>query len=201
MLNIRRKIFHCQCNLFRVSKRLFSATSVKRSNPFLVTIMGTRTAWDIISLLSNPVGTILFSFLAMAISLFDMTQPTVIINAGIGDPESVEIFRDAYIIFVNYELYLINFILNNIDLLNPESLRNVYLILQEVINVQEINYYLLERWIDSLGEELPERDILIDLSQDFRNAGHNLMGILRNVEDRLNIPHDERMIISNHFEV
>lgn len=205
MLNtLKRRNFCYRYLLPKLPKRPFSTTSVRKSDPSLITIIGASTSWDPLLVLSNPMGITLIVLVSMATTLFYITQPMPNIYMEIPFLDFVEIVQllsSIYHTYIDLVSHTMAFILNNINMFGREELINLYLILQEIINIEERIYSLLEHWIDILREDSMESDILIDISQDFRFEGNRIMNLIRNVEDILNIPHSERMPLSNAFEV
>jgi hypothetical protein len=203
MLNsLRIRNFSYPYLLPKLLKRPFSTTSIRKSDPTLFTIISAGTPWDPFLVLSNPIGITLIVLVSMATALFYVTQPMPNIYMEIPFPEVLQLLSSIYHTYIELESLTTTFIVNNISMFSQEQLRNLYLILQEIVNIEEEIYYLLQHLIDILEEDSMERevDILIDLSQDFTFEGDNLMDLIRNLEDRLNIPHSERMPFINAFE-
>jgi len=146
-------------------------------------------------------GITLLVLVGMVTHLFYITQPMPRFYTEPYFLDVVQSLSSLYSSYIQLESHAITFILNNINLFSEEQLRNVYLILQELINIGERVNYLLQHWIDILGVDFAERDVLIDISVEFRSEGNTLMGLLRNIEDRLNIPQNERMPLNDAFEV
>jgi len=140
---------------------------------------------------------------------FYVTQPLPNFYVESVPVELMQFLFGLYHTYIDLEVQIRAFILNNIDLFSPEQLRNLHLLVAEIINLQERIYYLLQHWLDIMGEEYMqrnrfeefiERDLMIDISQDLNNEAENLLRLLRILEGRLNLPRSEIIPINNTFE-
>lgn len=203
MLNtLRIRNFSYRYLLPKLPKRPFSATSIRKSDPSLIALIGASTSWNPFLVLSNPIGITLIVLVSMVTTLFYVTQPMPNIYMEIPFPEVLQLLSSIYHTYIDLESLTTTFIVNNINMFSREELINLYLILQEIIDIEDRIYHLLQHLTDLLEEDSMEMevDILIDLSTDFTFEGSNLMDLIRNVEDRLNIPHSERIPFSIAFE-
>jgi len=95
-----------------------------------------------------------------------------------------------------YEQNGIDLFMANMNNFSPESLRNFYLVFQELITVRESLFNALGNLLSTPEIEFLEGPILERANQileDLRLGGNNLVGIIRILEDRLNIPEGERI--------
>lgn len=84
----------------------------------------------------------------------------------------------------------------NLDNLNPGTLTNFYFVLQELVAIRESLFNILTDIINSPYIEFlprPVADRISDIYQDLRLGGNNLMGLIREIEDILNIPREDRV--------
>jgi hypothetical protein len=115
--------------------------------------------------------------------------------------EAMQSLYGIYNAYIELDSHVTTFVVNNINMFNEEQLRSLYLIFQEIINIQERIYYLLQHWLNVLDGQHVDTDSLTDIFVEFRFRGHNIIDLLRNIEDRLNIPQNERIPINIAFEV
>ena len=179
--------------------RPFSSTSVRKADPVGFTALSFFTPYPS-SILTNPVAGAFIVLIGMAATLFLTTSDLSIFFAG--EHTLGEILRRIDNLFLLYERFLvlelneIERLFANLDNLNPGTLTNFYFVLQELVAVRESLFNILTELINSPYIELlprPVVDRINDIYEDLRLGGNNLMGLIREIEDILNIPREERI--------
>lgn len=102
--------------------------------------------------------------------------------------------------FIAFEFDAVNLLYNNLENLNQEQLRDFYLIIQEVITIRE---RLISVINDEILADLGPRTATengVRLAFQFHNfarhlrfRGTRLVNLLRDIENRLEIPENERV--------
>lgn len=185
--------------LIKSPLRLFSTTFIKKADPLSTVVVAFNTPYAS-SFLSNPLGGAFILLMGMASTLFFVTASLPEFFAQ--DPSYALIIQRLENIFLLYERFLsyeqngIDILLANINNFSPEALGNFYLSLQELVTVRESFFTILSDLISSPEIEFMEGPIVDRINQileDLRSGGNNLMGLIRNLEDRLNIVEEERI--------
>lgn len=152
------------------------------------------------SLMCNPLGGAFILLMGMAVTLFFVTQSLPEFFSQ--DPSYALIIQRLDSLFSLYERFLVleqngvNILLANIDNFTPETLGNFYLSLQELITIRESIFPTLDYIINSPEIEFLERPIVDRINtiiEDLRLGGNNLVVLIRNIENRLNIPMEQRI--------
>lgn len=179
--------------------RPFSSTSSRRGDP-LGSLVAAFSVPYAPSFLCNPLGGAFILLMGMASTLFFVTMSLPEFFSQ--DPSYAIIIQRLENIFLLYERFLsyeqsgIDILLANLNNFSPETLNNFYLSLQELVTVRESLFSNLSNLINSPEIEFLERPIVDRINQIFeqlRSGGNNLMGLIRNIEDRLDIAEEERI--------
>lgn len=187
------------CTFTKLSRRLFSSSSIRRGDPLSTVATAFATPYAS-SVLSNPLGGAIILLMGMATTLFFLT--TSLPEFFASDPSYALIIQHLenifllYEMFLSYEQNLINILLTNIDNFSPEVISNFYLLLQELVTVRESIFPILSNLVNSPEIEFMEGPIVDRINQNFeglRLGGNNLMDLIRNIEGRLNIPEEDRI--------
>ena len=193
---------HVELNLSLSRKlpvRPFSSTPSRKGDPLGITSLAFATAYSS-SFLANPFGAAFILLMGMAATLFFVTRSLP--DFFLQDPSYASILLRLDNIFNLYENFLlyeqngINILLANLSNFSPETLRSFYLSLQELVTIRESIFFNLDHLINSPEIELlggPILDRANQILEDLRLGGNNLMDLIRNLENRLNIPEEERI--------
>lgn len=184
---------------YKLTIRSFSSTYRREGDP-LGTVAAAFTTTYAPSFLSNPLGASFIILMGLATSLFFVTGS---LPGFFGqDPTYAMIIQRLDNIFLLCETFLsyeqsgIDILTANLNNFTPETLHNFYLSLQELVLVRESLFSNLSNLINSPEIEFAEGPILDRINQNFedlRVGGNNLMGLIRILEDRLNIMEEERI--------
>jgi hypothetical protein len=186
-------------SFFILPIRFFSTTFIRKGDPLGVTVLSYSHPYAS-SLLCNPLGGAFILLMGMAATLFFVTQSLPVFFAQ--DPSYAFILQRLDSLFLLYERFLlleengVAMLLANIGNFTPETLRNFYFLLQELVTVRESIFYILHNIINSPEIEFLERpalDRINTIFEDLRVGGNSLMILIRNIEDRLNIGAEERI--------
>src|SRR5215472_7282770 len=94
--------------------------------------------------------------------------------------------------FIAYEQSLIDILMASMGNFSPEILNYFYLLLQELVTVRESLFSHLSDLISIPQIQFLNIEPLFErfdqVLEDFRFGGNRLMTLIRDVEDRLNIP-------------
>jgi hypothetical protein len=179
--------------------RPFTSTPPRKGDPLGFVALSFATPYPA-SLLTNPLAGSFILLMGMAATLFLATASLLPFFAQ--NPQYVEILRILDNIFGLYERFLayeqngIAILSANINNYTPETLTNFYFSLQELVTVRESLFNLLTRVINLPGMEFMARPVVDranEIHEDLRLGGNNLMILLRDIEDRLNLPQEERI--------
>ena len=179
--------------------RSFSSTFSRRGDPLGSLVVAFSTPYAS-SFLCNPLGGAFVLLMGMASTLFFVTMSLPEFFAQ--DPSYAAIIQRLESIFLLYERFLsyeqsgIDILLANLNNFSPETLNSFYLSLQELVTVRESLFSNLSNLINSPEIEFLEGPIVDRINQIFeelRLGGNNLMGLIRNIEGRLNIAEEERI--------
>jgi len=89
-----------------------------------------------------------------------------------------------------------NLLLDNLNNFTQEHLYQFYLSLQQLVLVREVLFSVLTDLINSPYIQLlqgPILDRLEEIHESLRLGGNDLMSLVRNIENILNIPEQERV--------
>lgn len=179
--------------------RSFASTPSSKIDPIWSTALAFATPYSP-SVLANPLAGAFILLMGMAVTLFFLVSTLPRFFAG--DPSYAEIIRNLDNIlslletFLAYEQSGVNIMLTNLNNFSPEILTNYYSILQELVTVRESLYIKLDRLVNSPNIVFIERPIIDrvnEIYENYRLGGNNLMNLVRNIENRLNIPEQERI--------
>ena len=193
------RLDHVKLNSRELPVRPFSSTTSRRGDPLGVTALAFGTPYPS-SFLASPFGSTFIILMGMAATLFFVTGSLPEFFAQ--DPSYALILLRLDNIFNLYESFLlyeqngINMLLTNLGNFSPETLRNFYLSLQELVTIRESLFSILDRLINLPEIELlggPVLDRANQIIEDLRLGGNNLMGLIRDIEDILNISEQERI--------
>jgi len=181
------------------SVRSFTSTSSRKGDPLGFVALSFATPWPP-SLLADPFGCAFILLMGMGASLF--FSASLLFPLFAQQPEYVEILRALDNVFglqetfISYLMNGINILSGNLNNLAPEILTNYYFSLQELVTVTESLYNLLTDFINLPLIDFLDRPLIDranEIHENLRLAGNNLMRLLRGIEDRLNIPQEERI--------
>ena len=181
------------------SVRLFSSTLIKKADPLGFTAL-TFTVPHASSVLVNPLMAGIILLIGMGTSLIILTSN---LDQFFGvSPELLVVLRRLDIVFLLYETFIstayndISILLANLGNFTPESLTNFYFVLQQFISVTESLFNAVTELMD-LPEirfiPRPAFDRLNDIHHNLRGIGNDVMDCIREIEDMLNIPEDDRI--------
>ena len=185
--------------LTSVSVRSFTSTSSRKGDPLGFVALAFATPYPP-TLLTDPFAGAFFLLMGMGASLF--FSAALVLPLFAQQPEYVEILRSLDNVFGLFETF-ISYLMNGISILSanlnnfaPEILTHYYFSLQELVTVTESLYNLLTEFINLPFIEFLDRPLVDranEIHENLRLAGNNLMRLLRGIEDRLNIPQEERI--------
>lgn len=193
------RLDHVKLNPRELPVRPFSSTASRRGDPLGVTCLAFATPYPS-SLLANPFGGAFILLMGMAATLFFVT--TSLPEFFAQDPSYAFILLRLDNIFNLYENFLlyeqngINMLLASLGNFSPETLRSFYISLQELVTIRESLFFNLDHLINSPEIQLlggPILDRAHQILEDLRLGGNNLMDLIRNIENILNIPEQERI--------
>ena len=181
-----------------IFKRSFSTTCV-RKEPLTTTSLAFSTPYSS-SLLANPYGAAFILLMGMSVSLFFLTTGlTGFFEHG---PELELVLERLESLFLLYEKFIAyersgtDMFLVNINSFTPENLQAFYSLFQELVTTRESLFTQISK-ISTLPEitYLPDpiKDRIDDIYEDFRGSGNDLVALIRTIEDKLNIPVEQRL--------
>jgi hypothetical protein len=182
-----------------ISARPFASTTSNKADPLGFVALSFATPYPP-SLLANPLAGAFILLMGMGSTLFFLTSSLPLFFAQ--DPTYAEILCRLDNLFGLYETFLayersgIDIMLANLNNFTPETITNFYFSLQELVTVRESVFDLVTTAINSPEIEFLERplvDRINEIHEDLRLGGNNLMSLLREIEDILNIPAEERI--------
>jgi hypothetical protein len=191
------RLDHVKLNSRKLPVRPFSSTTSRRGDPLGVTALAFGTPYPS-SFLASPFGSTFIILMGMAATLFFVTLPEFLGQ----DPSYALILVQLDNIFSLYENFLlyeqngINMLLTNLGNFSPEILTSFYLSLQELVTIRESLFSNLDHLINLPEIQLiggPILDRANQIIEDLRLGGNNLMELIREIENRLNIPEQERI--------
>ena len=186
-------------NLNKLPVKSFSSTPVRKGDPLGVVVISFSTPYSF-SFLANPFGGSFTLLMGLATVLYFLT--TDLITFFSQDHEYGTLLQRLDNIFLLYERFIsyeqsgINLFLANIDNHTPEALRQFYLSFQELVTVRESLYNRLSDVMNLPQMQFVEEPLIDRVNQtfeDLRSGGNNLMSLVRGIENRLNIPEQERI--------
>jgi hypothetical protein len=183
------------------SVRSFDSTSSKRVDPLGFTALSYATPYSP-SLLANPIAGAFILLTGMAVTLYFLTSALPQFFEENPSPSYAEIICKLDNIcllaekFIVYRQSGIDIIYANINNFTPETITNLYFSLQELVTAGESLFDKYSYIIDLPEIEFiggPLKDRIHEIHEDLRLGGNNLMGLIRDMEDILNLPQEERI--------
>jgi hypothetical protein len=179
--------------------RPFSTTSSRKADPlsFLVGSFAIPYPSD---LLLNPLSGTFISLIGMGSTLFFLTVSLSGFFAY--NSEYALILQRLDNIFLLFESFIlteqqaIDTFITNFDNYTPETLAQLYFLLQEHITVRETLFDVLSSEFNNPQIELTEEPLVVRadwIFENFRLGGNNVMDLVRDIENRLNIPEEHRV--------
>jgi hypothetical protein len=180
-------------------KRSFKASPKRRMDPLGYTAVAYTP-----SFLASPIGAAIAILLGMTGTLFFLTVSLGRSLESGPDLELAEVLRLLDLVFALYdrliglERVLINRFHVGMNDFDPEVLAAYYSALRELIFFRECLFHVLSIFvdhhlIDSINAPIVGR---INLTlEELRGGGNNLVVLLRELEERLNIPENLRMAL------
>ena len=179
--------------------RPFSSTSSNKVDPLGVVALSFATPYSP-SLLANPLASSIIILIGLAGTLFFTTL--ALPQFFLQDPSYAQIICRLENIFLLYDTFLAyersvsDIMIANLGNFTLETLTNFYFSLQELVTVRESVFEIVTNFINSPDIELLEGPLKIrinEIHQDLRSGGNSLINLIRDIEDTLNIPEDDRI--------
>ena len=177
----------------------FSSTPSNKVDPLGSVALSFATSYPS-SLLANPLAGSFIILVGLAGTLFFTTLALPQFFSQ--DPSYAQIICRLENIFLLYDTFLayersaIDLMIANLGNFTTETLTNFYFSLQELVTVRESVFEIVTNLINSPDIEFLEEPLKIrinEIHQDLRSGGNSLMNLIRDIEDTLNIPEDDRI--------
>jgi hypothetical protein len=179
--------------------RLFSSTSIRNGDPLGITAMALSVPYAA-GFIANPLGGSFILLMGMGAAIFGLTTSFMTFaetNVDLGQIlqrlDSIFCLYETFILFIQSGINILDTTLDNFT---PEVLVYFYDSLQELITIveclfAELNTLMVSPHVTLAGEPVVERGELI--LEDLRQVGNDLVALIRDIEDRLNLPEDHRL--------
>jgi hypothetical protein len=184
--------------LIKPCVRSFSSSPLRKADPLSTTAMAISIPYAV-GFVSNPFSLSLVLLTGMATAIFGLTA-SFITFAETNELGLILQYLDN--IFSLYETYIsisqsgIDILRNALNNFAPEVLVYFYDPLQEVLTLTEclfaeLNTLMTSPYVMYAGEPVVDRGESI--LENLRLVGNDLIGLIRDIENRLNIPEDSRV--------
>jgi hypothetical protein len=188
----------------KVLKKSFSSTSSRKADPLSTTVLAFGTPYDP-SFLCSPAGGFFIMLVGLGTALFFLTQPYLDLFSQASNDAAFDRFTllfsvlERYVFHIHYFYDVVSSGINA-GMASPEQLRILYPIVQELITILESIYshgsgdplgFSMDRATFIRQRDLV--DVMGPVFEQLRLREEDLVGLLRNIENRLNIPENERV--------